>query len=89
MGLFSGPAIARREAPEAAEERATYYAPRIPADIGTYSEVTVTPSTAAQSVAIRSTADLIASLGSELPINVWTKNRGKKRTVSTPGSIEC
>lgn len=88
MGLFSGPSIARREVQEDVEERGTYYAPRIPADIGTFAETTVTPSTAAQSVAIRSTADLIASLGSELPIDVWTDNRGKKRKVSTPGSLE-
>lgn len=87
MGFLSGEPIARRE-PQVVE-RATYKAPRPTAQIGSYSEVVVTPSTAAQSVAIRSTADLIASLGSELPVNLWTEERGKRVKVkNVPGSIE-
>ena len=89
MGLWSGPSLARAQEQPQVEERATYRAPRVPAVIGTYAEATVNSVTAAQSVAIRSTADLIASLGSELPINVWTEERGKRRKVTNvPGSLE-
>lgn len=89
MGMFSGNRLQRVEQVEQAEERSTYWAPRMPADIGTYADVVVTPTTAAQSVAIRSTADLIASLGSELPVQLWTEERGKRvRYKNTPASVE-
>lgn len=71
----------QRRATPATEQRATYRAPFAPTYIGTYSDVTVTPSTAAQSVAIRSTVDLIASITSELPIVEYSE-RGKVRTNS-------
>ena len=89
MGLWSGPSLSRVEEQPQVEERATYWAPRVPVNIGTYSDVTVTATSAAQSVAVRSTADLIASLASELPIDVYTDERGKRRKVkNTPGSLE-
>lgn len=89
MGMWSGASLARvQETPEV-EERATYWAPTMPVEIGTYSDVVVNSVSAAQSVAIRSTADLIASLGSELPINLWTEERGKVvRYKKTSASIE-
>ena len=89
MGLWSGPSLARAQEQPTVEERATYRAPRVQAIIGNYADVTVNATSAAQSVAIRSTADLIASLGSELPINVWTEERGKRRKVTNiPGALD-
>ena len=84
MGLFSGP---RRE-PAQVVERATYLAPPMPTYFGNAASIAVTPSSAAQSVAIRSTADLIASLASELPISVYAKRAGKRVAVPTPASLE-
>lgn len=81
MGLFSGRQIVKQE------ERATYYAPTVPAVIGSYADVLVTATTAAQSIAVRSTADLIASLGSELPLDVYVEERGRKREVKTPTAL--
>lgn len=89
MGLFSGPKTTREAPATDVEERASYWAPRMPANIGNYSDVTVTTTSAAQSVAIRSTTDLIASLGSELPVNLWTEERGKRvRFKNTPAGVE-
>lgn len=85
MGLFSGNPVTRAAA---VEERATYRAPSVPAHIGSYADVVVTPTSAAQSVAIRSTADLIASLGSELPITVYTGSKKDRREVATPSVLE-
>lgn len=85
MGLFSGPSIARSEH---GEERATYWAPRVPAVIGNYADVAVTATTAAQSVAIRTTVDLIASLGSELPIKVFSGSKDERRRERTPAELE-
>lgn len=84
MGLFSG----RNTIGRATEERATYRAPQMPAVIGSYADVVVTPSTAAQSVAIRTTVDLIASLASELPINVYAGTRKDRRDARTPSELE-
>lgn len=86
MGLFSGKPVARSQ--PAVEERGRYIASSMPAVIGSYANVPVTPSSAAQSVAIRSTVDLIASLASELPITVYTGSRSERRRVSTPASLE-
>lgn len=86
MGLFSGNPASR--AAEPVEARASYVAPRMPVDVGSYNNVVVTPSTAAQSVAIRATVDLIASLGSELPITVYTGSKSARRKVSTPSELE-
>lgn len=77
-----------RRAPAPVEERATYYAPSSPAWIGTSAAPVVTHNTAAQSVAIRSTADLIASLMSELPITVYSGSRSQRREVATPANLE-
>lgn len=86
MGLFSGKPVVRAQ--PAVEERGRYIASSMPAVIGSYANVPVTPSTAAQSVAIRSTVDLIASLASELPITVYTGSRSERRRVATPASLE-
>lgn len=86
MGFLSGPPLARAQ--PAVEERATYRAPSMPAFFGNYADVAVTTTTAAQSVAIRSTVDLIASLGSELPITVYTGNKKNRREVPTPAQLE-
>lgn len=80
-GLFTPAA-----APE--EERASYHAPSVPAWISSASLPIVTTSTAAQSVAIRSTVDLIASITSELPIDVYSGRGGKRKEVTTPGNLE-
>lgn len=71
-------------------ERASYIAPPSPIYDNPNAVVpTVTTSTAAQSVAIRTTQDLIASLTSELPINVYTGTRGKQQQLlSTPENLE-
>jgi len=83
MGLFSGPPITQQT-----EERATYYAPHVPAVIGSYADVSVTPTTAAQSVAIRTTADLIASLASELPVHVYAGSSDERRAAHMPPELE-
>ncbi len=88
MGLFSGSPLRRATPVEGVEERATYYAPTAPAHIGSYADVVVTPSSAAQSVAIRSTADLIASLGSELPITEYAGTRTSRREVPTTAALD-
>lgn len=89
MGLFSGTPLHRTAEPtEQAEERATYRAPHAVSYPGSYADVHVTPSTAIQSIAIGSTVDLIASLGSELPITVYTGSRKARREVATPASLE-
>lgn len=84
MSVFSGPRV-----PEA-EERGTYYAPSAPAYIGSSSAApVVTTTSAVQSVAIRSTTDLIASLASELPIDVYTVGRAKKKqALPTPANLD-
>lgn len=46
-----------------------------------------TPESAMQSIAVRSTADLIASLCSELPIEVYSGEGADKRKRSTPGYL--
>lgn len=86
MGLFSGPT--RAAASAAAEERATYYAPSAPTYIGGAADVVVTATSAAQSVAIRSSADLIASLASELPITEFEGTRSARKEVPTSGNLE-
>lgn len=88
MGLFSGGSLARTAPRDGDEERATYRAPAVPAYIGSYSDVVVTPTSAAQSVAIRTTTDLIASLGSELPITNYAGSKAKRREVPAPPSLE-
>jgi HK97 family phage portal protein len=91
MGWLSGPRFTRPPAPEpapAAEERATYWAPRMPVYIGSSADVTVTTSSAAQSVAIRTVSDLIASMTSELPITVYTGRGKSRREVPTPATLE-
>lgn len=85
MGLLSGAPIGRGEQP-VVEERARYIAPSVPAVIGSYAQTAVTPTTAAQSVAIRSTIDMIASLGSELPVVEYAGSRDDRRVVpASPG----
>lgn len=88
MGLFSGSRQTRDVAPVGVEERATYRAPSVPAYIGSYADVVVTPTSAAQSVAVRTTTDLIASLGSELPINVYAGTKQKRREVAAPAALD-
>jgi HK97 family phage portal protein len=88
MGLFSGNPLARTVPVENVEERASYYAPTAPAYIGSYADVVVTPTSAAQSVAVRSTADLIASIGSELPITEYAGSRSNRREVPTTGALD-
>lgn len=79
----------RPTAPPAVEERSTYRVPSPePASYGGGFVPPITPSTAAQSVAIRSTEDLIASLASELPINVYTGRGRDRRQLTTPGNLE-
>lgn len=84
MGLFSG----ARRGVEQVEERGTYIAPSFPYYGGNAYAPVVTPATAAQSVAIRSTADLIASLASELPINVYTIRGRRREEVQVPDSLQ-
>lgn len=43
---------------------------------------------AMRSIAIRSTIDLICSLGSELPIGAFTGDRGQRRRIPMPGYLE-
>lgn len=81
MGLFSGP---RRPPADVPEERSAAYVQALPLPFGDYSDIAVTPSTAQQSVAVRSTVDLIASLASELPVVVSNGSR----TVPTPENIK-
>lgn len=78
----------RRRPEKVEEERATYWAPSVQTYVGASSQVSVNHNTAAQSVAIRSTADLIASLTSELPITVYTGSRSKPREVPVPSNLE-
>ena len=86
MGLFSGPRIT---APPAEEARSQITSVR-PHGIfpATSSDVVVNSVTAAQSIAIRSTVDLIASMVSELPISVYTETRGQRRKIATPTVLQ-
>jgi len=80
MGVFSGPIGGRREP----ETRSSVYV-RQPVPTGDYA--TLDPSysgTSIQSVAIRTTVDLIASLGSELPIDTFS---GSGKKIATPGNV--
>jgi HK97 family phage portal protein len=55
----------------------------------TYTDINVTVGEAAmQSVAVRAAVDLIASLASELPVDVWTGDGAKKRELPAPGYFE-
>jgi HK97 family phage portal protein len=72
----------------AEEERSSYYAPSMPQLDSSSVVPIVTPSSATQSVAIRSTQDLIASLASELPIDVYTGRGKDRRKLSTPGNLD-
>lgn len=83
MSVFGGP---RGDVVD--ETRGTYFAPAPPAYIGSSASPVVTTTSAAQSIAIRSTTDLIASLGSELPIKVFTKKNGKQVEVDVPSNLE-
>lgn len=86
MGFLTG---SRRSAEPAGEERAKFRAPKQHAYIGSYADVVVDGVSAAQSVAIRSTVDLIASLGSELPVHAYEGPRGvRNRTATVPDWIE-
>lgn len=79
MGVFSGPHGGREP-----EDRSAVYV-RQPVPMGDYA--TLDPSysgTSIQSVAIRTTVDLIASMGSELPVDTYN---GSGKQIRTPGNV--
>lgn len=88
MGLFFGP---RRGAQDPAQEERSVFAPVMnPWAIGRdFSSINATlGETSLQSVAVRSTVDLIASLASELPVAVYTDGSdGKARKLSVPSNV--
>ncbi|GAA4707390.1 phage portal protein, HK97 family [Promicromonospora umidemergens] len=87
MGLFSGESLRGAPAAQHEDRSRSYQAVKSPVDIGSYSDVVVTADTAVQSVAVRTTVDLIASLVSELPTTVSTMRAGTKRAVAAPDNI--
>lgn len=81
MGLF----FRRRPA------RAAVVMPRPPLVYGapSYDQVDVsTMESSMQSIAVRTTVDLIASLTSELPVDVFSGSGAARRQISTPGYLE-
>lgn len=85
MGLFSGPR--RVDAPE---DRGIVL-PDVWRLAGSTDYASVDPTsgeTSLQSVAVRATADLICSLASELPVDVFTKRDGRPVQVSAPKNLD-
>lgn len=87
MGLFAAPAVAR-DVDQDAESRFT-----VPSILGrstgSFADVDASRmSTAVQSVAVGSTVDLIASLGSELPFHVYRGEGSTRQKLTTPGYLE-
>lgn len=85
MGLFSGP---RRV--EAAPAERSLVMPDVwrQARSVDYASVNPVGEGSLQSVAVGSTVDLICSLGSELPVDVFTGEGSERRKVKTPGNLE-
>ena len=83
MALFGGP---RRPAPEREDRSIMIPAPSLP--YGSYADFgPVTGDTAIQAVAVRSTIDLIASLGSELPATVVSGRGAQRQELPTPANL--
>lgn len=86
MGLFSGP---RQPQPPRTEQRSVW--PGVPLtdfDFATLANPEVSASSASQSVAIRSSIDLIASMMSELPIHVYRGDGNDRQSMKTPGNLQ-
>ena len=73
------------------ETRADFVFPRpmMVAGGSSYADVDVSSMEGSlQSVAVRSTVDLISSLASELPVDVFTGSGDARRQIATPGYLE-
>lgn len=82
MGLFGGP---RRSGPAEPEDRALTMPPMWHMTQGDYANLDPAQSaTSMQSVAIRSTVDLIASLASELPVVTYN---AQGKVIKTPANV--
>lgn len=90
MGLFTlppAPEAAPRSAFEDLEERLSL--PALASASASYGSVDGSKfSNALQSVAVGSTVDLIASLGSELPLDVYRGEGSERRKITTPGYLQ-
>lgn len=83
MGLFSG---ARSRKPEP-ESRSFVLPPSVTAQIN-YANVDANGESALRSVAVGTSIDLIASVGSELPIDVFRGEGSDRKQLSFPGWLE-
>lgn len=83
MGLFSA-------APRPPEQRAAWYAPMLQSTLvdDAFTVDASNTATSLQSIAVRSAADLVASLVSELPADVYRGKGRDKTEVSMPGYLE-
>lgn len=89
MGLFSG----ARSAPDAPQQRAftlpwglTSLTPA--ATLGNFAQIDANGENALRSVAVGTAIDLICSVGSELPIDVFRGEGAERVKITTPGNLE-
>ena len=71
----------------ASVDRSAYPAQGWAGVVGNFASADPTSGEALQSVAVRSTSDLICSLASELPVQVFTGEGSARRRISTPPNI--
>lgn len=84
MSLWRRPGRAVR-----ASENWMHWSPRLPLAAISYSDIDASQTdTAMQSVAVRSAVDLIASLTSELPVDIFRGKGRDKQEVKMPGYLE-
>lgn len=87
MGLFSGP---RRADAEVSAERAGFSGtfPSSGLNFAQLTSPSVAPHAASQSVAVRSSVDLICSIMSELPVKVYSGAGESRQQIRTPWNIQ-
>jgi HK97 family phage portal protein len=83
MGLFSG---RFRDEPVEVARSMTWPYPMT--GIGNFASATVSGTGAMQSIAVRSSMDLICSLISELPLHVYRGDGSTRKSINTPANIE-
>lgn len=86
MGLFSGPR--RAQVVDSAPDRAGFSGVTpVGLNFAQLADPGVSPQAASQSVAIRSSVDLICSIMSELPVKVYSGGGESRRQISMPPNI--
>jgi HK97 family phage portal protein len=87
MGVFSG---SRREVAEPVHdvERAGFNSFPVGINFAGLANPAISPQAASQSVAVRSSVDLICSIMSELPVHCYSGYGGERREIPTPWNIQ-